>query len=391
MTTFAGTTAIAGIGQTEFSKDSGRTEMRLALEAISAALTDAGLRPDDVDGMVTFTLERNEEVEIARNLGLGDLTFFSRSPHGGGAACAVVHQAAMAVATGAATTVVAYRAFNERSWYRYGRVVERADTPTADVVQYSWLLPVGLATPASWVAMLARRYMHEVGATSEDFGRITVASRAHAATNPDAFFYQRPLTLAEHQASRWIVEPLRLLDCCQESDGAVALVITSLERARDLAQPPAVIEAAAQGASAGQWPVMVHYYRESITDLPEMGLVARQLYAQSGLAPSDIDAAQLYDAFSPMVPVTMEEFGFCARGEAPAFVRERGIGVGQALPVNTNGGQLGEAYIHGMNGITEAVRQVRGTAVNQVADAEHVLATGGTGVPTSGLIVGRDR
>jgi acetyl-CoA acetyltransferase len=296
----------------------------------------------------------------------------------------------MAVATGAATTVVCWRAFNERSWYRYGRVVERAQMPTADVVQYSWLLPVGLATPASWVAMLTRRYMHEYGATSEDFGRVAVADRAHAATNPDAFFYQRPLALEEHQSSKWIVEPLRLLDCCQESDGAVALIVTSLERARDLRQTPAVIEAAAQGATSGQWPVMVHYYRDSITDLPEMGLVARQMYEQSGLQPADIACAQLYDAFSPMVLVTLEEFGFCARGEAGAFVRERGIQIGGALPVNTNGGQLGEAYIHGMNGITEAVRQVRGTAVNQVEHADHVVATGGTGVPTSGLIVGRD-
>jgi len=388
-TTFAGTTAIAGIGQTEFSKDSGRTEMRLAVEAISSALDDAGLEPADVDGMVTFTLDRNEEVEVARNLGIGDLTFFSRSAYGGGAACAVVQQAAMAVASGAATTVVAYRAFNERSWYRYGRVVERADLPTADVVQYSWLLPVGLATPASWVAMITQRYMHEYGATTDDFGRVTVVDRAHAATNPDAFFYQRPITLEDHQASRWIVEPLRLLDCCQESDGAVALVITSLERARDLRSTPAVIEAVAQGATTGQWPVMVHYYRDSITDLPEMGLIARQLYEQSGLTPADIGCAQLYDAFSSMVLVTLEEFGFCARGEAGAYVRDGTIELGGALPVNTNGGQLGEAYLHGLNGITEAVRQVRGTAVNQVPNADHVLATGGTGVPTSALILGR--
>ena len=258
------------------------------------------------------------------------------------------------------------------------------------MVHYSWITPFGLSTPASWVAMFARRYMHEFGATSEDLGRVTVADRKHAATNPDAFFYQRPITLEDHQASRWIVEPLRLLDCCQESDGAVAIVVTSTERARDLPQPPALIEGVSQGVSYEQWS-MNSYYREIISDLPEMGLVARQLWEQSGLGPSDVKAAMLYDAFTPMVLVQLEEFGFCGRGEAKDFVKDGGIEIGGNLAVNTNGGQLGEAYIHGMNGIAEAVRQVRRTAVNQIDGLEHAIATGGTGVPTSAVLVGVDR
>ncbi|MGZ4210096.1 MAG: lipid-transfer protein [Actinomycetota bacterium] len=387
--TFAGTTAIAGIGQTEFSKDSGRTELRLAVEAVQAALNDAGLEPKDVDGMVTFTLDRNDEIDVARNLGIPELTFYSRVQHGGGAAGGTIQQAAMAVATGVADVVVAYRAFNERSWYRYGRAVVREPAPTADMVHFSWILPFGLSTPASWVAMFARRYMHEFGATSEDLGRVTVADRRHAATNPAAFFYQRPITLEEHQASRWIVEPLRLLDCCQESDGAVAIVVTSLERARDLTHAPAVIRAVSQAAGHEQWS-MNSYYRDVISDLPEMGIVARQLWAQSGLGPQDIQAAMLYDAFTPMVLVQLEEFGFCGRGEAKDFVADGGIEIGGNLAVNTNGGQLGEAYIHGMNGIAEAVRQVRGTAVNQIDGLEHALATGGTGVPTSAVLLGKD-
>ncbi|MGZ4128237.1 MAG: lipid-transfer protein [Actinomycetota bacterium] len=387
--TFAGATAIAGIGQTEFSKDSGRTELRLAVEAVQAALNDAGLEPKDVDGMVTFTLDRNDEIDVARNLGIPELTFYSRVPHGGGAAGGTIQQAAMAVATGVADVVVAYRAFNERSWYRYGRAVVREPAPTADMVHFSWILPFGLSTPASWVAMFARRYMHEFGATSEDLGRVTVADRRHAATNPAAFFYQRPITLEEHQASRWIVEPLRLLDCCQESDGAVAIVVTSLARARDLTHAPAVIRAVSQAAGHEQWS-MNSYYRDVISDLPEMGIVARQLWAQSGLGPQDIQAAMLYDAFTPMVLVQLEEFGFCGRGEAKDFVADGGIEIGGNLAVNTNGGQLGEAYIHGMNGIAEAVRQVRGTAVNQIDGLEHALATGGTGVPTSAVLLGKD-
>jgi len=243
------TAAIAGIGATEFSKDSGRSELRLAAEAVRAALADAALHPSDVDGLVTFTMDSNAEIAVARELGVPGLTFFSQIGYGGGAACATVHQAAMAIATGAASVVVCYRALNERSGRRFGRVAAGAvATPTTSGIDNGWHYPMGIATQAATVAMLARRYMHCFGATSEDFGRVTVADRRHAATNPQAWFYQRPVTLAEHQASRWIAEPLRLLDCCQESDGAVAVVVTSLDRARDLPHRAAVIRAAAQGA-----------------------------------------------------------------------------------------------------------------------------------------------
>ncbi len=382
----SGATAIAGIGSTEFSKDSGRTELRLAVEAVGAALADAGILPSDVDGMVTFTMDANEEIEIARALGMGDLTFFSRIGYGGGAACGVVHQAAMAVATGAATTVVCYRALNGRSWRRFGTSI--AGKPTSSTIHYGWYLPFGLSTPAGWVAMFAQRYLHEHGATTEDLGNVAVACRAFAATNPAAFFHERPITLEDHQSSRWIVEPLRLLDCCQESDGAVAVVVTSLERARDLTQPPAVIEAVAQGSGADQ-EEMTSYSRPSITGLPEAAVVARQLWEQSGLKPADVQTAIIYDPFTPFVLIQLEEFGFCGPGEAADFVRETGIGPGGGLPLNPNGGQLGEAYIHGMNGVAEGVRQVRGTATNQIDGAEHVLVTAGVGVPTSGLILGR--
>ena len=157
-------------------------------------------------------------------------------------------------------------------------------------VDFGWSSPFGLLTPASWVAMFARRYMHEYGATSEDFGRVSVAARKHAATNPEAFFYQKPITLDEHQASRWIVKPLHLLDCCQESDGGQALVVTTLERARDLPHKPAVIASAAQASGPDQH-MMKSYYREDITGLPEMGICARQLWADTGLGPDDIQTA----------------------------------------------------------------------------------------------------
>ncbi|HEX9235528.1 MAG TPA: lipid-transfer protein [Actinomycetota bacterium] len=386
----AGQTAIAGIGSTAFSKDSGRTELSLAAEAVSAALADAGLSPADVDGMVTFTLDFNDEIEVARVVGAGELRFFSRIPHGGGAACGTVAHAAMAVATGMADVVVCFRSLNGRSWRRYGAggLTQRQVAPTADMVLYSWYLPFGLITPASWVAMFTQRYMHEFGTSGEDLGRVTVSARGYAATNPAAHFFQRPLSLAEHQASRWVVEPLRVLDCCQESDGAVAMVVTSLERARDLRQPAAVVAAAAQGSGDGQQS-MTSFYRESITGLPECAVVARELWRQSGLGPADMDAANIYDPFTPFVLIQLEEYGFCERGESAGFVAEGNLDPGGRLPTNKNGGQLGEAYIHGMNGIAEAVRLIRGTSVNQVGRPDHVLVTAGVGVPTSGLILER--
>ncbi|WP_405424240.1 lipid-transfer protein [Streptomyces erythrochromogenes] len=377
-----GRAAIAGIGATEFSKDSGRSELKLAVEAVHTALDDAGLTPADVDGMVTFTMDTSPEITVAQAAGIGELSFFSRIHYGGGAACATVQQAALAVATGVAEVVVCYRAFNERSGRRFGSGVQQRE-PSAEGAALGWSLPWGLLTPASWVAMAAQRYLHTYHLTPEAFGHVAVTDRRHAANNPAAYFHGKPITLADHAASRWIVEPLRLLDCCQETDGGQALVVTTTERARSLRHAPAVITAAAQGAGRRQ-EGMTSFYRDDLTGLPEMDVVARQLWRTSGLRPSDIDVGILYDHFTPFVLMQLEEFGFCKPGEAADFV------AADALPLNTHGGQLGEAYLHGMNGIAEAVRQVRGTSVNQVAGASHALVTAGTGVPTSGLILGAD-
>ncbi|MFF9339284.1 MULTISPECIES: lipid-transfer protein [unclassified Streptomyces] len=377
-----GRAAVAGIGATEFSKDSGRSELSLAVEAVRAALDDAGLTPGDVDGLVTFTMDTSPEITVAQAAGIGELSYFSRVHYGGGAACATVQQAALAVAAGVAEVVVCYRAFNERSGRRFGSGVQRRE-PSAEGAALGWQLPFGLLTPASWVAMAAQRYLHDHGLTPEVFGHVAVTDRRYAATNPAAWFHGRPITLADHAASRWIAEPLRLLDCCQETDGGQAIVVTTTERARDLRRPPAVVLAAAQGAGRKQ-EAMTSFYRDGLSGLPEMGVVARQLWQTSGLRPSDIDVGILYDHFTPFVLMQLEEFGFCGPGEGGDFV------AADALPINTHGGQLGEAYLHGMNGIAEAVRQLRGTSVNQIPGAARALVTAGTGVPTSGLVLGTD-
>ena len=386
----SGKAAIIGLGATEFSKNSGRSEMQLAVESVTQALADAGIDPAEVDGISTYTMDNNPEIEVHRLIGGKELKMFSQIHYGGGAACAPIQQAAMAIIAGICEVVVVYRAMNERSELRFGTgMQDTMPNPDFETAHYGWYIPHGLSTPASWIAINAQRYMHQYGATSEDFGRVSVGARDFAATNPKAWFYEKPITLDDHQNSRMIVEPLRLLDCCQESDGAVAMVITSVERARKLKQAPVVIKAAAQGACADRQ-MMTGYYRKDITDLPEMGLVAKQLYAQSGLGAKDFQTAILYDHFTPFVLPQLEEFGFAKRGQAKDFVREGRQARGGDLPINTHGGQIGEAYIHGMNGVAEAVRQVRGQAVNQVKNVENVLVSAGTGVPTSGLILGCD-
>lgn len=391
MSGFSGRAAIAGIGATEFSKDSGRSEWRLACEAVLAALADAQIGVEEVDGFALFSMENNPEIAVARALGIPELKFFSRIPHGGGGACAPVQQAAMAVASGVADVVVVYRAFNERSGHRFGAGPPQfAYASTTDQEYRNWINPYGLLTPAAQEAFLARRYMHEFGATSADFGQISVLSRKHAAKNPKAWFYDRPITIEDHQASRFIADPLRLLDCCQESDGAQALVIVSAERARDLPHPPAIITAAAQGVGPQQIS-MSSYYRERIDEMPEVDLVARQLWQQAGHGPDGIDAAILYDAFTPMVLLQLEEYGFCGRGEAKDMIADGQLELTGRLPINTNGGQLGEGYIHGVNGIAEGVRLIRGTSVNQPGKTlANVLVTGGSPVPHSALVLAND-
>ncbi len=379
--------AVVGIGQTEFSKNSGRSDLQLACEAVNAAIEDAGLRPSDIDGMTSFTLDISDDIEIARSVGIGSLSFQSEIPHGGGAALGVLHQAAMAVATGAANYVVCYRALNGRSGQRYSSGVS-GDLITSDTIHWSWYMPYGLMTPASWVAMVTQRYMHQTGTKSADLAQVAISTRNHAVRNPNATFYQRPLSMDDYENARMIAHPLRLFDCCLETDGGCACVVTTPERARDLPQKPALIRGVAQGAGPDQ-EVMTSFYRDDVTELPELDLVARQIYGQSGLSARDMDAAIIYDAFTSIVLFQLEAYGFCERGEAKEFVKDGALELGGRLPTNTHGGQLSEAYIHGMNGVNEGVRLIRGTSVNQPETCDHVLVTAGVGVPSSAMILGK--
>jgi acetyl-CoA acetyltransferase len=363
--------AIVGIGQTEFSKNSGRSELQLAAEAVKAAIDDAGLTPADIDGLVTFTQDENDELDLMRSVGITQTRWVSRTPFGGSGSAATVQQAAAAVISGMADAVVIFRAFNERSGQRFG---QPANVQLAPLNLY---LPFGLDTPAKMYSLWFQRYMDTYGLSNADFALYSVQARKYAATNPRAWFYERPITVDDHQNSRWIVEPiLRLLDCCQESDGGVAVVVTSESRARDLAHP-VVRVAAATYANLQDSGIIFNYFHPDLSRFTEAEAVAEKLYPAAGLAPKDIDVAMLYENFSPVVFYQLEAFGFCGRGEARDFIADGNIAIDGAIPVNTHGGLLGEGYIHGVNNIIEAVRQLRGTAANQVDGARNVLVASG--------------
>ena len=380
--------ALVGIGTTEFSKNSGRSELQLACEAVADAIRDAGLKPSDVDGMTTFTMDSSDEIEVARAVGIKDLTFYSRVPHGGGGATGLIHQAVMAVASGMCETVVCYRALNGRSGHRFSNGVS-GDIVTSDFIHYGWYLPYGLLTPASWVAMYQQRYQHLYQCPSDALAEVAITTRNYAATNPSAFFYNRPITKEEYYAGKPIVEPFRLYDCCQESDGGCAVVVTTAEKARHLNSEGVLVNGVSQCAESNM-EAMTSFYAPEIAAIRSMDIAAEQAYEMSGLTANDIDAAIVYDAFTAIVLWQLESWGFADRGKAAEFVLSGALRPDGRLPTNTHGGQLSEAYIHGMNGVNEGVRLVRGTSVNQPKkNINHVLVTSGVGIPTGGMLLGK--
>jgi acetyl-CoA acetyltransferase len=377
-------TAIVGIGQTAFGKGLEDSELSLACQAISLALDDCGIAPGEVDGLASFSMEPGREVEVAKNLGMGNITFFSQVGYGGGAGCGVVTHAAMAVATGQCEVAVAWRARKRAS---------KASRPWANVSQRigvedngQWSRPWGLIRPVDEVAMLMRRYMHEYGATRDHLANVALAFRKHANRNPAATMYEKTLTREQYMDARWISEPLCLFDTCLETDGALAAVIVSAERAKDLPRTPAYIHAGAQGIPP-QHQTMINYFNDD----PLMGpswATAIQLWKYSDYKAEDVQVAQIYDAFSPLIPLSLEGYGFCERGEGAEFTNDGALEWPDGrLPTNTSGGGMSEAYVHGFNLVLEGVKQIRGTSTAQVEDCNVSFVTSGEGVPTSALLL----
>ena len=380
---FQDATAIAGIAQTPFAKHLGPPEGELACQVIVDACADAGIDPSEVDALCSYTMEGTEEVDIARNIGCGEVTFFSQVGYGGGAGCGVVGHAAMAVATGQAEVAVAWRSRKRGSGPR-----PWTSTSVQLRVPGTWTRPFGLLRPVDEIGLLTRRYMHEYGATREHLANVAVAVRKHANMNPNAMMHDRPMTHEDYMKGRWISEPLCLFDNCLETDGALACVVVSAERARDLPQPPVYVHAFAQGLPP-EHQTMVNYFCDDPLYGPAWAC-ARRLWANAAFGPEDVDVAQIYDAFTPLILLSLEGYGFCKRGDAPGFTEDGNLEWGRgSLPVNTSGGGLSEAYVHGFNLINEGVRQLRGTSTAQVEGAETCLVTSGEGVPTSALLLRR--
>ncbi|GMU77368.1 MAG: putative lipid transfer protein or keto acyl-CoA thiolase Ltp2 [Acidimicrobiia bacterium] len=363
--------AIVGVGRTEYSRDSGVSTLTLALRAISAALDDAGLSTADVDGVACHRVGDSVQATlVAQSLGIRDLRYHLDLFGGGSQSAWTVGSAAVAVAAGVAECIVCWRAVNARSEFRMGGTGRSAP----DTLEFQYQAPYWYATPPQQFAMVARAYMHAHGVTAEDLGRVAINQRALAVLNERAVM-RTPLTMDDYLEARMVVEPLRRFDCCLETDAAVAVVVTTRERARDAPHPPTLIASAACGGGH----TLFSNHRGDLTTTAAAELAPR-LYAGAGLSPGDVDAAELYDAFTPLVLLQLEDYGFAPKGEGAGLVADGVTALGGRMPVNTHGGHLSEGYVHGLNHVAEAVDQLRGQAgARQVADAEVALVTGQPG------------
>ena len=386
-------TCIVGVGTTAYGTRGeffGRSQIEQIREALDLALHESGLDRRSIDGFCSFAVDANEPALLAPALGIPNVNFSNLVfGGGGGGTCAAVANAAAAIVAGLAQAVVVYKVLTQPPHARFGAAYGSAQVAADPYSDFH--RPYGLVSPAQFFALLFRRHMHRYGTTTRHLAEVAVATRAHAARNPKARRRQ-PMTIADHQASRLIADPFRLLDCCQESDGAAVIIVTAAERARDLAQPPVFISAGAQGGDSlwGQG-LTAQNAPDDLYPTAGHAHLARRLYEMAGVGPADIDVALLYDHFSGMVILQLEDYGFCARGEGGAFVEDGGIHwTDGRLPVNTHGGNLSEVYLLGMTHVIEGVRQLRGTSTCQVADAHVALVTAGpSNLPSSSLILRR--
>jgi len=377
--------AIAGIGETKYYKRGAApvSEFRLALEAIMKAAEDAGIEVSEIDGIASYSNDRNDSVRLATALGLKDLRFSNMFwGGGGGGGSGAVGNAAAAIVAGFAKCVVVFRALAQGQFGRFGAAppVKTISGPPA----YTW--PYGMSTPAQWIALRTRRFMHEHGAKQDTLAAVALAAYHHAQFNPRAIMYGRPLTREQYDESRWIVEPFHLYDCCLENDGAAAVILVSAERARDLRQTPVRVMAAAQGSGYRQGAAAENNPDYATSNFKTL---APRLYQMAGISAADVNVAQVYENFTGAVVVSLVEHGFCHPDEVNEFCTFENLSWPQGrLPINTSGGNLAECYMHGLELIIEAVRQVRRTSTCQVKDAEISMVVSGPMVaPVSDLLL----
>ena len=387
--TRASRACIVGIGETEYRRWGGiqdRSEFQLACQAIGAASRDAGIAVAALDGFATYAELRIDAATLQLALGMPRLRYSSSVWGGrGGGSCGALAHAAMAVESGHADYVVVFRSLAQGQSRRYGRF----DPQRA---QGNMAAPYGLFSAPQMLALVLQRYAHDCGLTSRDMAEVALVCRDNASRNPRAVTHGKALTLEQCLTARPIADPLRLYDCCLETDGACAVIVTTAERARDLRKKPVEILAATEYGE-GAWgvgPLGSHNMPAARYTTGGQRDLGHALFAMAGIKPQDVDVAQLYDHFTGMVLIELEDFGFCAAGDAPAFARAGNLRWPDGeLPINTAGGSLSEAYVHGLNHVAEAVRQLRGESTSQVPDARVCLVTGGSGIsPSSAALLG---
>lgn len=382
---------IVGVGETQYTKwgrMADRGEWSLACEAVRNAAQDAGLEINAIDGLASFSNDNNGPWLMQHALGLPDLRFNSMVWGGGGSgACGAIAHAAAAVEAGKAHYVAVLRSLCQGPGHRYGQAGGYNDLP-----HLNFMAPFGMFSPPIMIAPLIQRYIHEYGAKPEHFAEVSLVCRDNAQRNPRAVMRGRSLTLEEYLNARMIAAPLRLFDCCQENDGACALIVTTQERARSLRQKPVRVLAAAQGGNPGWYDGALGSHNMPIDEYGAGNgkTVAKEIYGRAGITPQDVDVLQIYDHFTGLVLMSIENFGFCGRGEAGPFAAEGNLRWPHGrFPLNTSGGHLSEAYIHGLNLAVEGVRQLRGQSTSQVKDAETCLVTAGlSGSPLSAALLG---
>jgi acetyl-CoA acetyltransferase len=384
--TLRGKVAIVGVGETAYYRH-GRApdpEFALALQAILRACEDAGIDPRRIDGFASYSNDRSEPSRLAAALGLPELRFANMQwGGGGGGGSAAVGNAAAAVAAGLADCVVVFRALAQGQFQRFGSAPPAATASGEAALTF----PYGLISPAQRFAMRVMRFLHEHGIPRETQRAIALASYHHAQSNPRAVMHGRPLTAGDYDAARWIVEPFRLFDCCMENDGAAALVLMPAEHAGDTRHAPAYLLGVAQGSEHRNG---ARSHNAPLYSTASFTTVAPHLYRMAGVGPAEVDVIQSYENFTGGVLMSLIEHGFFTAAEAEDFLTlDNLIAPHGKLPLNTSGGNLAECYMHGLELVIEAVRQLRGDSTSQVPGARVSMVISGPMVtPVSSLILG---
>jgi acetyl-CoA acetyltransferase len=396
-------TAIVGVGATPYYKRGQslpQTELSMACQAILAALDDAGLTIKDLDGFAIYS-SSCDPAQVGAVLGVPEIRFAATLTSGGGGSAGSLGLAAAAITSGQAEVVVSLMTLQQAARRLGATQVEGGGGGGGGGSPYgsggiapsmAFVAQSGLISPGHSFSLLTKRHMHLYGTKREHLAEICISQRNNALKRPTAL-QKTPLTLDQYFNAKVISDPLCLYDYTMETDGAVAVITTSAQRAKDLKQRPVYIMGSANGGM-GRWGTAIFSYFQMPDEyFASSGHrpVAQRMYAMAGVKPEDVDVALLYDHFSPMVLMQLEDYGFCGIGEGGPFVADGNIRYGTGkIPVNTHGGHLSEAYIIGMTHIREAVEQLRGVAMNQVKDAEIALVTGGpAGLPVSGTLLRR--